>query len=168
MMKYSRSTNRNGGRGYAGLCSGIEKALLRISSSVTTHSSVALNHAARKLAAQERQKVLIKLICVCIGQSIRRAGINLQDRVRDEFLTRTRSDIHWNDLVVLAVNDQCRSVELQQIGREIRFGKGFDRFVDVLETACHSLAPPRIDQTLRHIGARSIKAVERPCGDVLE
>src|SRR5258706_13385319 len=133
MMKYSRSTNRNGGRGYAGLCSGIEKAVLRISSSVTTHSWVSLNHASRKLAAQERQKVLVKLILVCIRQSMRRAGINLQDCVRNEFLTRTSANIHWNDLVVLAVNDQCRSVELQQIRREIRFGIGFDRFVDVLE-----------------------------------
>src|SRR6266702_6946857 len=99
---------------------------------------------------------------------MRRAGINLQDRVRNEFLTRTSANIHWNDLVVLAVNDQCRSVELQQIRREIRFGIGFDRLVDVLETAGHSLAPPRIDQTLRHLGARSIKAVERTCGNVLE
>src|SRR5258708_19801664 len=117
MMKYSRSTNRNGGRGYAGLCSGIEKALLRISSSVTTHSSVALNHASRKLAAQERQKVLIKLIFVCIRQSMRRAGINLQDRVRDEFLTRTRSDIHWNDLVLLPLNYQYLPVHLHHFSR---------------------------------------------------
>src|SRR5436309_815385 len=157
-MKYSRSTNRNGGRGYAGLCSGIEKACLRISSFVTAHSLVALNHAFRKLASQEGQQVLIELILVGIGQSMRRTGIILQDRVRHEFLARTGSNVYRNNLVVVAVNDQRRSVELQQIRREISFGIGFDRFVDVLETTAHSLTPPRVDQTLRHLGARPVKA----------
>src|SRR2546430_13250502 len=67
----------------------------------------------------------------------------------------------WDDLVVVAVDDERRHIDFLQILRKIRFGEQLNTIVDRLVTSLHALQPEGIAQALRHLRIRSVHAVER-------
>ena len=66
-----------------------------------------------------------------------------------------------NDLVVVAVQDQGRNVELLEVSGEVGFREGLDAVEGAFEAGLHPLQPERIPNALRHVRARPIEAVER-------
>ncbi|KAG0752087.1 hypothetical protein G6F24_013812 [Rhizopus arrhizus] len=119
------------------------------------------------LKSAERQQVLVDAILVRVGQAMRRARVHDQPGVLDQLCRLAAGDVDRHDLVVIAVDDQRRHIELLQVGAEIGGRERSDRIVGVLVAALHALRPPRIDQALGHLRARAVEAVERARRDVL-
>src|SRR5258708_4752625 len=65
------------------------------------------------------------------------------------------------DLVIVAVEDERRHVELLEIFGEVRLRERLDAIVDGFVSSQHSLKPERIPQALRDLGARPVGTVER-------
>lgn len=95
-----------------------------------------------------------------------RAGIDLQNSIFDELRRMKRRSTDWNDLVVVAVNDQCWHIYLLQIFSEIRLRERFDAFIGVLSSGLHTLKPERVDHTLRDLRAGSVGTEKRAAGNI--
>src|ERR1035437_3109393 len=115
----------------------------------------------RWLRPEEGQQIGVELVLVRVGQTMGTAGIDLQRRVLDEFRREHCRSRDRHDLIVIAVDDQRRHVDLLQVLSEIRLGEGFDGIEFVLETALHPLEPERVPHALRDLVALAIGAVKR-------
>ena len=69
----------------------------------------------RTSGLEECQQVGIELRLVSLGQAVGCACIDLQSRVLDEFRRGQRRGPDRHDLVVIAVEDQCRHVEFSEL-----------------------------------------------------
>ena len=110
---------------------------------------------------EECQQVGVDLVLEGRAHAVRRARIDLQRGALDELGREQRRGADRHDLVVVAVQDQRRHVELLEVLGEVRLGERLDAVVDGLEAGQHPLQPERIAQTLRDLGARPVGAVER-------
>ncbi len=79
---------------------------------------------------------------------MRRARINFQRRPFHQLGREQRRVANGHNLVVVAVNDQRRHVELLQIRCKVGFRKGLDAVQHALESGLHSRQPERFPQTL--------------------
>ena len=120
-----------------------------------------------RLGPYERQQVSIDLILMCDGKAMRGARIVDFLCAPDQSCCLQPRDLYRNDLVVLAVYDQDRNINLLEILSEIGFKEGLESFVDILETSFHTPEPELIQHTLRDLGSRPVCTVERyrevPC-----
>src|SRR5215475_5473976 len=81
-------------------------------------------------------------------------------RAPDELGRLPRRVLDGNDLVVLAVHDQGRNIDLLEVLGEIGLGEGLDALVGVLETRLHAPEPELIERTLGDVGTRPVGAIE--------
>src|SRR5262249_34272519 len=96
-----------------------------------------------RLTSEKRQQVGVDLVLVGRRKAVRRARvINLLGALDKpgRFLRRV---LDGDDLVVLAVQDQGRHVELFQVLGLVRFGKRLAAFVGVREAGLHARQPAR-------------------------
>ena len=106
-----------------------------------------------KSAAQEGQQVLVTLVLVGIGQAVRRTRIHFQEGVGHQLLRSSPRRVDRDDLVVIAMDDQCWLVEFLKVFGEVGFGKRLDRVEGILEPACHALHPPSVNHALGGLSA---------------
>src|SRR5580698_7711951 len=78
---------------------------------------------------------------------------------------RSRRDDR-NDLIILAMKNEGRHVELLEVLSEVRFGESLDAVVAGLYSSHHALEPPLLPDAFRYLCARPVVAVERK-SDVL-
>ena len=91
---------------------------------------------------------------------MRRARIVDFLRALDQPRRFPRRILDGNDLVVLAVHDQGRDIELLEVLGEIGLGEGLDAFVSVLEAGLHAPEPELIQDALGDLGPRPVRAVK--------
>src|SRR5665647_1583528 len=78
------------------------------------------------------------------------------------------SDVYKRqDLVIVAVDNQRRHVELLEVVGEISFGERLDAVEGVFVTGHYSLVPERVDHALRDLGTGPVSAEERAAGEIL-
>src|SRR5688572_7623230 len=118
------------------------------------------------LRFEEREQVRVELVLVRFNESVRSARVDQQLRALDELCRFERARANRHDLVVIAVDDECRHVELLEILREVRFGKRLDAIECVYMPRKHGLHPQGIHAPLRYLCGRAIETVERPCCEV--
>src|SRR6266487_4192415 len=109
----------------------------------------------------EGEQVRVDLILQRRAHAVGRARIDLQLRVLDDLGRKHGGRADRHDLVVIAVKDQGRDVELLEIFGQIRLGEGLDAEVGGGEAGQHSLEPERLAHAFRDLGARPVVAVER-------
>ncbi len=112
------------------------------------------------LGPQEGQQVGVELLLVREGQAMGRARIDLQDCTFDELGGEQGRVADRHDLVVVAVDDQGRNIELLKIFRLFRLGEGLDAVECAFEADGHRPQPERVPSALRHLGTRSVGAEE--------
>src|SRR5665647_2274963 len=115
----------------------------------------------RWLRFEEGQQIGVERVLVRVGRTMGAARIDLQRRVLDEFRREHGRSRDRHDLIVIAVDDQRRHVQLLQVLSEIRLGEGFDGIEFVLETTLHRLEPERVSHALRDLVALAVGTVER-------
>src|SRR5262245_46977877 len=81
--------------------------------------------------------------------SVRRTGVVDVLGALDETGRLHGRILHRNDLVVLAMDQERRDVELLEIGGEVGLGEGLDGFVRVPQTSLHAPEPELIEDSLR-------------------
>ena len=80
----------------------------------------------RFLAFSKRKQIGAHLVLVCRAQAVRGALVNLQGRALDELGLELAGVGERHDLVVVALNDERRYVELLQVLGLIRLGERLD------------------------------------------
>ncbi len=118
------------------------------------------------LGPQERQQVGVELLLVRAHEAVGRSRIDLQGRVLDELGGEQGRVADWHDLVVIAMDDQGRNVELLEVFRLVRLGEGLDAVECTFETDLHRPQPEGVPKALRYLGTRSVGAVEG-CAEIL-
>src|ERR1700722_11912128 len=109
----------------------------------------------------EGQKVGVNRVRFRGGHTVREAFVAYKGSVLQQLSgPRAGGDIRY-DLIVLAMHDQDWNVDLLEIFRKIRLGKGHDTVVMRFGSAHHALAPPILNDSLRSFRARPVVAVER-------
>src|SRR6266436_7584674 len=88
--------------------------------------SLTFNITSLHLRPQEGQQVGVELLLVRESQAVGRARIDLQDRALDELVLEQARVGVWHDLVVVALDDQGRNVELLEVFRLVRLGESLD------------------------------------------
>src|SRR5215207_1921862 len=83
------------------------------------------------LSLNEGEQFCIDLILMRRGNAVRCAGVVDVLRTLDELGRLHSRVLHRNDLVVLAVKYQRRSIELLEVLGEVSLGEGFDTLVGV-------------------------------------
>src|ERR1700692_1950262 len=83
----------------------------------------------RALGLEKRQELSVDLVLECRAHAVRRAFVNLETCILDQLGGKHRGSADRNDLIVVAVYDQRRHVDLFEILGEVRFRKGFDAVV---------------------------------------
>src|ERR1022692_4533730 len=113
------------------------------------------------------QKIGVEFFLMRFGQAMGCAWVYLQGRVLDEFRGGQSRGADRHDLVVVAVKDQRRHVELLEVFGEIRLGECLDAVEGVLVTGLHPLEPERVDHALRDLGTGPVGPEERAAGEIL-
>ena len=101
-----------------------------------------------RLGPQERQQVGVDLILMRGRKAVRCARIVDFLCAPDESCRLHRRVLHGNDLVVLAVYDQGRNIDLLEILGEICLGERLDAFICVLEAGLHAPEPELMQNAL--------------------
>src|SRR5215831_16628293 len=95
------------------------------------------------------------------AQAVRRALVDLQLRAFDQLRLDLAGGPERHDLVVVALDDERRDVELFQVLRLVGLGERLDAEVRGRETAHHALQLERLAHALRDFCARTVVATER-------
>ena len=111
-------------------------------------------------ALQEGEQVGVDLILVRGRDAVRRARVVDFLRALDEPRRLAGRVVDGDDLVVLAMHDQRRHVELLEILGEVGLREGLDALVGVLEAGLHAPRPKLVQDALGHLGAGPVRAVE--------
>ncbi|MCW3059206.1 MAG: putative bromoperoxidase [Capsulimonas sp.] len=119
------------------------------------------------LGFDKGQQIGVELILVCGSEAMRGAGVDLQGGVLNKLSREKRRSADGDDLVGVAVRNQCRDIELLQVLGEVGFGELLDAIQHALDPGLHALEPERIDRSLVGCGALTVEAVEWD-GKVLE
>ncbi len=112
------------------------------------------------LGPQEGQQVGVELLLVRAGEAVGRARIDLKARVLDELRGEEGRVVDRHNLVVVAMDDQGRNVELLEVFREVRLGEGLDAVECAFEADLHRPQPERVQHALGHLGTRPVGAEE--------
>src|SRR5690606_18708454 len=112
------------------------------------------------VGAQELEEILVDPVLVRGGQAVRRAGIVNVLHVRNQPGRLARRVVNRDDLVVLAVQQQGRHVDLPQVVGEIGLGEGLHAVVRVLEAGLHAPQPELVENALRNLRAGAVGAVK--------
>ena len=75
---------------------------------------------------EEGEQVGVDPIFMGRAQAVRRTFVDLQLSVSDQLGGEQGRGADRHDLVIVAMHDECRDVELPEVFREVRFGKGLD------------------------------------------
>src|ERR1700681_3111905 len=96
----------------------------------------------RRSGCEERQQLGVNRVRFRGGHTVREALVAYKSSVLQQLSgPRTGGDIRY-DLIVLAMHDQDRDVDLLEIFRKIRLGKGHDTVIMRFGSTHHALAPP--------------------------
>src|SRR5829696_309277 len=112
------------------------------------------------LGPKEGQQVSVDLILLRSRDAVRCTRIVDFLRAPDESGRLPRRVLDGNDLVVFAVQDQSRDIDLLEVLGEISLREGLDALVRVFEASLHAPVPELIQYTLRDLGPRPIGTVE--------
>jgi hypothetical protein len=118
------------------------------------------------LGPQEGQQISIHLILMRSRDSVRRTWIVDFLRALDESGRLRCRVLDRDDLVVLAVHDQSRDIDLLEVLGEIGLREGLDALVGVLEAGLHAPEPELIQYALGDLSPGPIGTVEL-CRQVL-
>jgi hypothetical protein len=118
------------------------------------------------LGPKEGQQVSIHLILMRSRDAVRCTRIVDFLRALDESGRLWCRVLDRDDLVVLAVQDQSRDIDLLEILGEISLREGLDALVRVFEAGLHAPEPELIQYALGDLGPRPIGTVEL-CRQVL-
>src|SRR2546425_6773732 len=113
-----------------------------------------------RLRFEEREQVRVDLAFERRAQAVRRALVNLELRVLDQFGGKHGGSADRDDLIVVAVKDERWHVELLEAFGEICLREGLDAVEGGFVSSQHPLEPERIAQALRAFGAWPVGAVE--------
>ena len=94
------------------------------------------------------------------AEAVGRARIDLQGGVLDDLGGEQGRVTDRHDLVIVAVDDQGRNVELLEVFRQVRLGEGLDAVEGAFETDLHRPQPEHVLNALRHLGVWPVGAVE--------
>ena len=94
------------------------------------------------------------------GESVWCAGIVDFLRALDQSGRFFGRVLHGDDLVVFAVQDQSRNIDLLEILGEVGLGECLDGLIGVLETGLHAPEPELIQDALGDFSAGPVGAVE--------
>src|SRR5215813_5956645 len=111
-------------------------------------------------ASKEGQELLVDLGLMRGSDSVWRTGVVDVLRALDEPGRLLGRILHRDDLVILAVDQEGRDVELCEVSGEVRLGEGLDGVVGILEAGPHAPEPELIEETLRDRRAGTVGAVE--------
>src|SRR5437870_6078841 len=92
---------------------------------------------------------------------MRKSGVYLERRVLHNLRGDQSRRADGHDLVVVAVKDEGRQIELLEVFSEIRLRKSLDAIVMGLCASHHALQPPALADPFRNLGAWPVVAVER-------
>src|ERR1039457_6686374 len=95
-----------------------------------------------------------------VSEAVRGPGVDLQGRVLDDLRRQEGRGTDGHDLVVVAVDDQGRDVDLLEVFGEVGLGEGIDAVVRALHADAHAHQPERVAQALGHGVAGPVGAVE--------
>src|ERR1022692_1786561 len=95
-----------------------------------------------------------------VSEAVRGPGVDLQGRVLDDLRRQEGRGTDGHDLVVVAVDDQGRDVDLLEVFGEVGLGEGLDAVVRALHADAHAHQPERVAQALGHGVAGPVGAVE--------
>src|SRR5713101_7071032 len=112
---------------------------------------------------EEGQEIRADLLLERRAHAVRRALVNFERGVLDEFGRKPGRVADWDDLVVVSMKNQRRHVESLQIFGEIGFGKRLDAKVAGGESSHHALKPERFTHAFRDLRAGPVVAVEWQC-----
>jgi len=80
---------------------------------------------------------------------MRKSRINFQRRILNNLRRHQRRCADRNNLIVVAVHDERRDIDLLQVFSEIGFGKGLDTLVSTRISTQRALQPERIAESLQ-------------------
>src|SRR5215472_7231471 len=112
------------------------------------------------LAPEEGQQVGVELVLKCGGEAVRRTRVVDLLRAVDEPGGFPGRVLDGNDLVVLAVQDQSRDIELMEVLGEIGLGEGLDAVVGVVQPGLHAPQPELVQHALGDLGTRPVSTIE--------
>ena len=82
------------------------------------------------------------------SQAVRRTWIDLQNRTFDDLRGEQSRVGNRYNLVVVAMDDERRNVELLEVFGQVRLGESLDAVIGPFETNGHRPEPERIANTL--------------------
>src|SRR5258708_33920290 len=94
-----------------------------------------------RLGLQEGQQVSVERVLMRTGEAVGRARIDLEGCALNNLRGEQGRVADRHDLVVVAVDDQSRNVELLEVFREVRLGEGLDAVECAFETDLHRPQP---------------------------
>src|SRR6516225_876180 len=113
------------------------------------------------LGLQEYKKICIHCFRMGRAHTVRSARIDLQCGILYDRGRQATCIIYRHDLIVIAVKNECRHINLLKIARVVHFRKLLDAVILTLDRSHHALRPKRIDHTLRRFCCCPIVAIER-------
>src|SRR4030095_8062554 len=116
---------------------------------------------ARLSRLDEREQIGVDPILVRCRETVRRARVVDLLGALDESGRFPRRVLDGNDLVIFAVHDQRRNVELLEVLGEVGLRKGLNALVGVFGSGLHAPEPELIESTLGDLRTRAVGAVER-------
>src|SRR5438094_9203774 len=96
------------------------------------------------LGPDECQEVGVDPVLVGRAQAVRRALVDLETCVLDQLGGTQGGGPDRDDLIVIAVDDEGRHVELPEIPGEVGLGEGLDAVEGGVEARLHALEPERV------------------------
>lgn len=114
-----------------------------------------------RLGPQEGQQISVDLILMRSREAVRCTWIVDFLRAPDESGGLDRRVLDGNNLVVIAVHNQGRDIDLLEVLGEIGLREGLDALVRILEASLHAPEPELIQRTLGDFGSWPVGAVER-------
>src|SRR5690606_12257086 len=117
----------------------------------------------KESATYKREYVSVELISINLSQSVRTARVDFQNTIVDQLYRQLSRSSDWNDLIIIAMNQQHRLVDGLQICGIIYFRELMNAVIMRLYSSLHPLQPECLLEPFISCDALSIKAVERYC-----
>src|SRR5262245_17190786 len=114
----------------------------------------------RRARSTKIQQVGIETIFESGRKSVAGAFVNLQRRPIDDLRGQQGRCRNRHDLIVVAVDDERRDVDLPEVVCQVGLGEDLDAVIGVLETGLHAEQPERVENTLGHGRTRAVGAEE--------
>src|SRR5208283_2646917 len=116
----------------------------------------------RQLSAtlEEREQICVDLVRVGCRHPVRKPWIHLMRGVLHNLGGHQTRRADWHDLVVVAMHDEGRHIDLLEVFSEVRLRESLDAVVVGLHSSQHALQPPVFPNAFRNLGAGPVVAVE--------